>query len=177
MRHAGPLYGPSVWLPVLPVGSVTTVAVRAPAVGSPPTALVVDQGYALVDAAEGLLWVSGYAGACPFPYRIDVDYALDPLVPVPADVELAVRRTVALWMAPTLPAGAATSSGVGMAVAAAAGVKSYQVGSELRVEFADTASSSSGTDAGAGLPGAVPAEAAAAFVPYGYPNRGFLGFA
>jgi hypothetical protein len=170
--HAAPLYGPTLRLPVAPLAEVTSVTVSGPMVSSVPIALQAGVGYAIQDAATATLTLGGSGYPIPRPTRVSVVYTQPAGDPVPADVFEACTRTVAAWLAPTLPSSAMSDAG-GAIAAAAAGVKSYQVGQELRVEYADRAAASGGGSAGGASAGAVPsplpADAAALLAPYGYP--------
>jgi hypothetical protein len=158
------------------VQAVSSVAVVGPAVGSTPSVLAPGVGYAVVDADRGVLRVEG-GWSWPEPASVQVVYTQPVGQPPPADVTLAATIAVAAWFGPTLPSGT-VSGGAGALVAAASGVKSYQVGGELRVEFADAASTSSASSAGgAGLSGPLPPAAVGLLVPYGYPPGGGLVFA
>lgn len=78
-----------------PVTAVSSVSVRAAAIGATSTALVAGTSYELLDAAGGLLLVSGYAG-----YVATVSYSH--ATPAPADIRRAATLLVAHWLLPRL---------------------------------------------------------------------------
>jgi hypothetical protein len=177
-------------LDAAPLALVQSVTVRAAPAGSPAQTLTANVDYRIVDPDRAVLRVEvGWDGAPVPPYdvvtdrpvyatgdpsRVAVVYTQPSLEAPPADVAFASTQAVAAWFAPLLPAGQATGGG---AVAVASGIKRYQVGGELTVEFADSASTSSGGAAGGGVPAPLPAAAAALLAPYGYPRGRGLVFA
>jgi hypothetical protein len=177
-------------LDAAPLALVTSVTVRAAAVGSPAYALTQDVEYRVLDLRRALLRVEvGWTGAavppydivtdrpvydCGDPSRVAVVYTQPAGEAPPGDVGLAATQSVAAWFAPLLPAGQATGGG---AVAVASGIKRYTVGQELTVEFADSGSTASGGASGGGAPAPLPASAVALLAPYGYPRGRGLVFA
>jgi hypothetical protein len=177
-------------LDAAPLALVTSVSVRAAAVGSPAQVLTQDVEYRILDARRALLRVEvGWGGLpvppydvvtdrpvydCGDPSRVAVVYTQPTGEAPPADVGFASTQAVAAWFAPLLPAGQTTGGG---AVAVASGIKRYTVGQELTVEYADSASTASGGAAGGGAPVPLPAAAVALLAPYGYPRGRGLVFA
>jgi hypothetical protein len=175
--HDAPLYPPQVLLGVAPLAAVTSVVVRSPRIGDEPTTLELGVGYEVQSAPDAILRVWPSSSWSWWPQRrIVVTYTQPTLEPVPTDVALASIWTVAAWMVSSLPAGAFTG-GASTTAAAASGIKRYTVGQELTVEFADSASTSSGGAAGGGAPAPLPDDAVALLAPYGYPTAGFPVFA
>jgi hypothetical protein len=130
-----------VWLDRTPMLAVTAVSARPAQVGGLSTVLVDGTDYELADATDGVLLVrSGVLGQ-----YLSVDYTHENPLPVPPVVaqvclEMSVRATVA----------SSVGSSSGTAGALAAGIKSYSVGQELQVTFADTAASGSAGAASSG---------------------------
>lgn len=138
---------PRVWLDRTPMLAVTTARTRYPEVGAATTTLVAATDYELADPAHGVLLLrSGLTGSV-----LVVDYTHEDPLPVPP-----VVAQVCLEMSARSMMAAAAGAGSGTAQAVAAGVKSYSVGQELSVTFADAASGSSGGAASGGV--TVPAD-------------------
>lgn len=137
--------GPVIYLNNRPVTTLTSVTV---ALGWPdafsswasPTTLVADSQYLLVDPTRGEVWLTpsyhGYAA------RITYTHGGPAL---PADLALAATMLGAHWLQRHIDG----ASGVGP------GIKSYSVGQELSVTYADSSSSDPGVTYG------VPDDAAA----------------
>lgn|SRR5262245_51898548 len=187
--HAGPLYGPTLSLVWAPLQAVSSVTVRAAPVGSTVYPLVAGTDYAVLDASEAILRVErGWDGGYPprdvvtdQPFltgdkdasHVEVSYTQPTGQAPPPDVTLASTQSVAAWMAPLLPSSQLGGTGAGgTAAALGAGIKSFQVGQELRVEYAQPSTSSSGGGGVAAVQAVapLPAAAVALLVPYGYPT-------
>jgi hypothetical protein len=131
--------GPAIYLRKTPVGSVASVEVRGPAVGSPWVAQAAS-AYELMDATAGLLHLApAYAG-----WWARVTYT-PAQGAVPEHVHLAATLLAAHWLGPAL---------VGEAGGTDAPVKSYALGQELNVTY-DTAAASSSDAVTAGVPDSV----------------------
>jgi hypothetical protein len=127
-----------VYLRHRPITAIVSVAAVHPAIGAVPATLAAGDGYAVVDGAQGLLRLS----------RAYVGHDLAVVYTAPAAVPAAVRRAATLLTAAYLGGGAGGG---------AAGVKSFSVGGEVRVTYADAAASG------------VPADVAALLAPWTRP--------
>lgn len=122
--------GPYLYLDQAPIASVSSVKVRSTGIGSALTTLVAGTGYEVLSAADGVISLSpGYDVVSSLGEDLTGMYALvtyTPAVTVPADIKRATVLLVAGWMQGSLDGGMA-------------GVKRFQVGGELTVEYATSA--------------------------------------
>jgi len=115
---------PVIFVARRPILSVTSVSLRA-GITATPVALTAGADYELADPALGAISLPGYRWGWPRNYGYDratIVYTPDPTVP--AHVAHAATLIVAAWLQPLL-------SGV------VSGIKSYSVGGELTVTYAD----------------------------------------
>ena len=117
-RHT--VLGPLLYLKQRPVAVLTEVRLRPPYVNVVDTVLVAGVGYSLRDASRGEVRLSW------FPAEWDALVTYTPAVAVPAPIEFAATLAVLHYLRPIM-------DGV------APGIKSYSIGQELEVEYADTA--------------------------------------
>jgi hypothetical protein len=107
-----------IYLRAAPVASVTSVTARSSMYDTPDTELVVAEDYELRSLENGWVYLVGGTSYD----RVTVEYT--PAAPVPEDIALAATMLAAHWLQPQL-------SGM------LPGIRSYSVGGELQVEFAD----------------------------------------
>lgn len=116
-RHQ--LYAPRVFLSTTPVASVEAVRLRAPYLNQTYRTLTVTTEYELVNPTTGEVRL----GCRPYGAEVAVDYTPDQSVP--ADLSDAVVQMVAARMAGEISGGNDLPDGI----------KRYEVGNELQVEF------------------------------------------
>lgn len=121
--------GPVVYLRNRPVVAVTSVTRRPLSPGATVTTLVANTQYELIDAANGILLLSGYPyndvvinteTTSSYGYLVTVTYTST--TPVPADIQRAATLLVADWMQPRRTPDRQ-------------GLDGYTVGDDLTVKF------------------------------------------
>lgn len=132
------VYGPVVYLEHRPVLTVTSVTMRPTVVGADPVVLDVDIDYELIDAANGILLLSGYGYPVDVVinteytehsgWLIEVDYTHS-LTTIEPAIQKITTELVASWMR-------------GRTSADLTGVKSFDVPDLLSVTYRDDATSS-----------------------------------